>query len=139
LDDPQANKRLISEYLARCEAGDIARIEELLAPQLEWWVAGSFPGAGFVARDVLMRSLGSISGSLAEPLRFTIEHLTAEENRVAVAARARARRKDGGVYEQIYHMLFFVRDGKIIAGRPYLDTLAFAEQVHGAVVTYPSA
>ncbi|MCK9541531.1 MAG: nuclear transport factor 2 family protein [Novosphingobium sp.] len=131
------NKRLVREYLQRCEDGDIARVAEMLAPDLEWWVAGSFPGAGLVPRDVLMGSLGRIGGSLVEPLRFEIECMTAEGDRVAVAARARARRKDGSVYEQAYHMLFFIRDGVIVAGRPYLDTLAFAEQVHGAIVAYP--
>lgn len=137
MNHTEANKRLVREYLRRCEEGDVGRVAEMLSPDLEWWVAGSFPGAGLVPRDVLMDSLGRIGGSLTEPLRVEILHMTAEEDRVAVEARARARRRDGSFYEQAYHMLFFIRDGAIVAGRPYLDTLAFAQQVHGATVTYP--
>lgn len=133
----ESNKALILEYLALIQRGESDRSAAILDRDLEWWVAGSFPGAGFVPRERLVASLKSISAGLVEPLQFDIEYVTAEDDRVAVAAQATARRKDGTTYNQTYHMLFFVRDGRIRAGRPYLDTLAFAEQVHDATVTYP--
>jgi ketosteroid isomerase-like protein len=48
--------------------------------------------------------------------------VTAEEDRVAVAAEGRFGFAEGD-YCNTYHYLFTISDGRVIAGREYLDTV----------------
>ena len=49
--------------------------------------------------------------------------LTAEGDRVAVEAESYAKMKNGKTYQNTYHFLFIVRDGKIQSVKEYLDTI----------------
>jgi ketosteroid isomerase-like protein len=133
----EKNKKIILNYLGLLERGETEKAIAFLAEDLDWRVAGSHPGAGQVKREKLVASLWAITDTLAEPFQFDIEHITAEDDRVAVACTGVARRKDGNYYRQIYHMLFFVEKGMIIGGRPYLDTIVYAQDVFGAKVEFP--
>jgi ketosteroid isomerase-like protein len=46
--------------------------------------------------------------------------------KVAAEIRSHADLTDGGVYENQYHMLFTLRQGKIVEVREYADTLLVA-------------
>ena len=56
-------------------------------------------------------------------LRVTPTGLTAEGDRVAVEAESFAKMKNGKTYQNKYHFLFIVRDGKIQSVKEYLDTI----------------
>lgn len=61
-------------------------------------------------------------------MRVTPTGLTAEGDRVAVEAESSGETATGRTYNNQYHFLFEVRDGKIQAAREYLDTL-YAKEV----------
>ena|GEM_PF-3098474 len=64
-----------------------------------------------------------VGATMPKGLRITPKGLTAEGDRVAVEAESYGETASGKIYNNLYHFLFEVRDGKIQAVREYLDTL----------------
>jgi hypothetical protein len=48
--------------------------------------------------------------------------MTAEDDRVSVEAESYGEITNGKTYENIYHFMFVIRDGKVAAIREYMDT-----------------
>ncbi len=48
--------------------------------------------------------------------------VTAEENRVAVTAESKGKHSNGKEYNNHYHFLFTIENGKVIKVKEYLDT-----------------
>ena len=63
-------------------------------------------------------------------IQFTVHALTAEDERVADEVESFAPLVNGKVYNNHYHMLFELRDGKIAVVKEYADT-AHARDVFG--------
>ncbi len=55
-------------------------------------------------------------------LRFSILGTTAEKDRVAVEAESYGTTREGKLYNNVYHLLILLADGKITAAREYLDS-----------------
>ena len=55
-------------------------------------------------------------------LRFTILGTTAEADRVALEAESYGMTRGGKLYNNVYHLLVLLRDGKIKTAREYLDS-----------------
>lgn len=55
-------------------------------------------------------------------LRFTILGTTAEEDRVALEAESYGMTREGKLYNNVYHLLVLLKDGKIATAREYLDS-----------------
>jgi ketosteroid isomerase-like protein len=53
---------------------------------------------------------------------MTIKGMVAEGDKVAVEVVGDGRLRDGRRYQNEYHFLLTVRDGKVVAVREYLDT-----------------
>ena len=67
--------------------------------------------------------LGELGPKIDGGLRVTPKGITAEGDRVAVEAESYAKMKNGKTYQNTYHFLFIVRDGKIQSVKEYLDTI----------------
>jgi ketosteroid isomerase-like protein len=57
---------------------------------------------------------------------MTVIGLVAEGDKVAAEIRSHAELTDGRIYENQYHMLFTLRQGKIAEVKEYADTLLIA-------------
>jgi uncharacterized protein len=55
-------------------------------------------------------------------LRFTITGTTAEGERVAIEAESYGMTRSGKLYNNLYHLLVLLENGKIKAVREYLDS-----------------
>ena len=55
-------------------------------------------------------------------LRFTIRGTTAEEDRVAVEAESYGMTREGKLYNNVYHLLVLLENGRIKTAREYLDS-----------------
>ena len=123
---PEDNRRIATEFFRRHDAGDTQGALDLMADDCRYWLAGK-PGANASAglthdktqmADIFRRMNEAMTG----PLRMTVKSTIAEGDRVAVEATSRGELKNGRVYDQEYHVLFTIRDGKIAAAREYMDT-----------------
>ncbi|BBG01434.1 MULTISPECIES: nuclear transport factor 2 family protein [Pseudonocardia] len=120
----EKNKQVVTEFMEVFSSGDVDAIMERMTDDATWWVAGNIPGisgtkdkAGF--REMVSGIADSTTGGA---IRLTPLAFTAEGDRVAVETESYTELKNGRVYNNLYHFLFTVRDGRISSVKEYLDT-----------------
>jgi ketosteroid isomerase-like protein len=120
----QDNKKLITEFMEVFTGGDIEQILSFLSDSATWWVAGTMEGiSGTKSKADFRAMLTEISQTTSTgAIRLTPKAFTAEGDRVAVETESYAEMANGRVYNNQYHFVFEVRDGKIQSVREYLDT-----------------
>jgi ketosteroid isomerase-like protein len=120
------NRRIATAFFRCHDAGDVQGALDLLADDCRYWLAGK-PGTNATAgiaqtkaqmADIFRRMNDAMTG----PLRMQVKGTVAEGDKVAVEATSRGELKNGKVYEQEYHLLLTIRDGKIATAREYMDT-----------------
>jgi ketosteroid isomerase-like protein len=122
----EANKNVVLSFFEHTSAGKIDVALALMADTATWWVAGQpdkFVLAGTKTKTQFAELLQGIRTAMPKGLRVTPKGLTAEGDRVAVEAESYGETATGKIYNNLYHFLFEVRDGKIQAVREYLDTM----------------
>src|ERR1700730_1029229 len=114
MNDIQANKRVCMQFFDLVCAREYDRAMQLLQEDVEWWVNGDLPTSGTYHGRAAGRTI-----------HFTA--ITGEEDRVAVEMNSEGEFTNGRSYRNIYHMLFWVRDGLISKAHEYFDTKYTAE------------
>ena len=121
----EQNKQLASEFFARLTANDLAGALALVADDATWWIPGkpgAMPVAGVHTKPRITRVIQTMVEQLKTGLRMTVKSAIAEGDRVALEVESLGELRNGRVYNQEYHVLMTIRDGKISAVREYLDT-----------------
>jgi ketosteroid isomerase-like protein len=121
-----ANKAVAARLFERFTAGDLPGVLDLLTEDATWWLPGKpgqLPVVGTRTKAQMARLFQAMLDRLEGPLRMTIKGGIAEGDKVAMEVESLGTLKNGRTYNQEYHMLITVRDGKISAVREYLDTL----------------
>lgn len=98
---------------------------DLLADDATWWIAGKpdgLPAAGQYSKERIARLLRNMASQLPNGLKMTVKNLIAEDDKVALEAESYGELQNGRVYNQQYHFLLTVRDGRIKVIKEYLDT-----------------
>ncbi len=115
----EENKRIVVEYLTTNNPA-------LASDDLTWWT----PATGPMNREQFTTIMKTVVPQLASRVTMTIDHITAEGDRVAVEAHGHAVLTNGQIYANTYHFLYILRDGKIIQQREHADS-AYAYKVLG--------
>lgn len=121
----ESNKELAASLFSRFDANDLSGALDLLHDDATWWIAGKpgqQPAAGEHDKASIGKLLRRMASQLPEGLRMTVKGVLAEGDRVALEVESRGPLRNGRVYEQQYHFLLTIRDGKIASVREYLDT-----------------
>jgi len=121
----EQNKAVALEFFARFSANDIAGALDTMTGDATWWIAGkpgSVPVAGTQSKERIARIFDHMVRETKDGLRMTVRSVTAEGDRVALEVESYGELKNGRVYNQQYHAVIVMRDGKISAVREYLDT-----------------
>ena len=122
----EQNRQVALDFYRRFDAGDIAGVLALMADDCSYWLAGkagTSPTAGVAHTKAQMADIfDAMARHLEGPLRMTVKSTVAEGDRVAVEAESRGQLRNGRVYNQEYHALMTIRDGKIAVVREYMDT-----------------
>jgi ketosteroid isomerase-like protein len=122
----EANKNVVLSFFENFSAGKIDAALALMADTATWWVAGKpdkFVLAGTKTKTQFAEIVKGIGTAMPKGLRVTPKGLTAEGDRVAAEVESYGETTTGKIYNNLYHFLFEVRDGKIQAVREYLDTM----------------
>ena len=119
----EENKRVVLGFFENFSAGKTEAALGAMADTATWWIAGNFPLSGTKTKKEFTEILSGLGSAMPEGLRITPKGLTAEGDRVAVEAESYGKHANGKVYQNQYHFLIEVRDGKIQAVREYLDTM----------------
>ena len=124
----EANKALVLDFYRLMNERRFDDMWALCAPDGLW-------GGGRAATDDFA-PIERMKTVIVDPMpifvdggiRFTVHSLTAEDDRVAAEVESYAPLVNGNVYNNHYHMLFVIRDGKIAIVKEYADT-AHAREV----------
>jgi len=119
----EANKAIARQFFERLSEGDVDGLVALYSDRCTCWVAGTLPFSGTQPRDRLPELIRGVASMFPEGLRFDVHSLTAEGDRVSAEAESFGRHVTGDVYNQFYHYLFVIRDGKIDEIKEYFDTV----------------
>jgi ketosteroid isomerase-like protein len=134
MTDTQTNKQIVNKFFEYLSAADADALLDLYTDDIEVWTAGDLPLSGLHPRKELRGLIEGISGAFPEGWSFTVKMLTAEDDRVAAQVEGTGKHIGGGVYQQKYHFLFWIRDGKIARFDEYFDTKHASEVLFGAPV-----
>jgi uncharacterized protein len=105
----QANHVIVHAFFAGLSRGEVP--SDLVSPDMTAWTALS--GTSSLARfEGGIRMLASL---FSGPFLYTVDSLTAEEDRVAAEVRAAGTLIGGEHYENRYVFMFRIRAGKIVA------------------------
>lgn len=117
------NKKVVMGFFEAMNSGNAGAAMGALADSATWWVAGNFALSGTKTKAQFAELAGGLASKIDGGMRLTPLGVTAEGDRVAVEAESHAKMKNGKTYQNQYHFLFQVRDGKIQAVKEYLDTI----------------
>lgn len=120
------NKRVIKKYLGYFGQSDIRAGLAMMADEATWWVNGRtdlYPDAGVRTKPEMADAWSRLYDLLDGGLVMDVVTMIGDGDRVAAEVRSRAVTKAGKIYENDYHFLFVIRDGKIVCVREYTDLL----------------
>ena len=125
----QENKHAVLGFCAHFKRAAIADLLDGMSEDATWWILGKphlFSGAGTKSKADMERLWGDLFRHMRDGLQMTVIGMVAEGDKVAAEIRSHADLVDGRVYENQYHMLFTLRQGKIVEVKEYADTLLIA-------------
>ena len=118
----EANKKVALTFLHALCGGDVETLKTVTAED----IVAILPGTSNIAGT---RRLAEIYGVCEmfpkvskNGLKVKVLHVTAEDDRVAIEWEGECTLLNGKDYNNTYHMLFFIRDGKVARMKEYLDT-----------------
>jgi len=122
----EANKKVVLSYFENFSAGKVDAVLALVADSATFWIAGKpdkFALAGAKTKGQFADLLKGVGAAMPKGLRLTPTGITAEGDRVAAEVEAHGETASGKIYDNRYHFLFEIREGKIQAVREYFDTM----------------
>lgn len=120
----EKNKQIVQEFMEVFSTGNIDKFLTYMSDTATWWVAGNIEG---VSGEKDMKQFREMNSGLAATtkeaaIKLTPIAWTVDGNRVAVETESYAEMTNGKVYNNLYHFLFIMKDGKIQKVKEYLDT-----------------
>jgi uncharacterized protein len=120
----QATHDLVRRFFAGLDAGQFE--EGLLAEDFTGSTARSEEPS---PRDKYIGGIAMLQQLFGGGLRYSIESITAEDDRAAVEARSQGTFTDGEPFANRYVFMFRVRDGQIASVYESMDTVKVNEKI----------
>ena len=95
------------------------------------WTAGDNAIGGTRTKKEIINFAQNILAAFPSGITFKITGMTAEEEKVAVEVSGEAIHASGQTYNNQYHFLLRIQDGKIIELKEYMDTQLAAKILLG--------
>ncbi|CAN7407778.1 nuclear transport factor 2 family protein [Phenylobacterium sp. LjRoot219] len=119
----EANKDLARAYFAAVTAGELP--DSLLTPDMTAWTTTQ----GVLDRATYQGLIRILAGMCAQPLAFTIQSLTAEDDRVVAEATSEGVLVNGEPYGNTYIFVFRIRDGRLAAIAEHFNALVVQDKL----------
>ena len=125
----QDNYRLVHEFFQAVTAGELP--DTLLTPGMTAWTTtqGRMSKAAY---QHVIRVLARIS---ARPFTFTIDSITAEDDRAVAEVHSEGTLINGEPYANTYVFVFRIRDGRIASVAEHFNALIVQEKMVPLVKT----
>ena len=123
MSDLEKNKQVARDFITALSTGDMPMLMNLLDPAITF----NLPNTGCLGGSLSLGEFGKIGALLAAAcpngIKLDLIDMTAEDDRVSCRVNGSAKTASGGDYNNHYHMLLKIRDGKIVETHEYMDTL----------------
>ena len=115
------NKQVIKTYFDAINRGDEPAILDLLSDDFQCECMAVKPERFHFVwdRDAFAAAPRLMSRFMEKPIQIWIDSMIAEDDSVAVEAHSHGELKNGKLYQNAYHFLFKLRDGKLYSAREY--------------------
>ena len=117
----------VNTFFGALEKGDAAGVAACFADDALVWTPGDHWFSGEHSVEEIRELSAQILALFSGGLRFELQGITCQDERIAVEATSEGQHVDGRTYRNAYHMLFVVRDGKIQVLKEYMDTALAGE------------
>lgn len=118
----QTNKDIARKFLEALGSSDVETVSGLLADDVVAVCTGTSVLSATRGRADVIGAAGIFKTIFKSGLRFEILSMTAEEDRVSVESQGHSELVTGAAYDNQYHFLFHIRDGRIHTIKEYIDT-----------------
>ena len=122
MSSSEENKAIARRFFEAINNGDSAAVVNTYADDGCLETMGRTLISGVYTKQQIQEAAGQIFLAFPQGLRFTIHSMTAEGDRVAIEAESHGMHASGKMYNNHYHFLMRLRDGKIVRFKEYLDT-----------------
>jgi len=122
MSESERNKQLARDFFAAISRGDAAAVVAAYDDEGYVQTMGNTLISGVFDKSQIAAAAGAIFDAFPQGIRFEIHQLTAEADRVAVEAESFGTHRSGQLYNNKYHFLMRIRDGKVLALKEYMDT-----------------
>lgn len=122
MNTAESNKATVTRFFEALNAGDVDAIVAAYAEDGCVQTMGDTLISGVFDRDQIARSAAGIFDVFPEGLRFHVQGMVAEGDKVAVEATSEGEHISGQTYSNDYHFLFEFRDGKLLKLKEFMDT-----------------
>ncbi len=123
MSDLSDNRRLARAYIDAVTAGDLP--DHLLTDDMTAWLTTE----GAISKQRYQQAIHLLRAMLADPIRFTVDAITAENDRAVIEARSTGKLIDGNDYAQTYVFALRVRDGRIAHIAEHYNALVTKEKL----------
>ncbi|PWJ55319.1 hypothetical protein CLV98_11488 [Dyadobacter jejuensis] len=120
----KANKALVTEFIEAMRTSNIDQLKRKITADFSWWIIGKpeyLATAGEHDAEYFLAFFKN-SNFFPEGTDFKATSMIAEGNSVAAEAEIKAKTAMGTSYENYYHFLFVIENGKIKRMKEYMDT-----------------
>jgi uncharacterized protein len=118
-----ANKEVVRRFFGLISERKVDGLAALLHDEATWtfpYRPDQFPLAGTQDKRGAVELLRGFLGPFTE-FRFTIDQMTAEDDRVVIEAHSAGIGARGVAYQNVYHLHIVLRDGKLHRIREMFD------------------
>ena len=118
----QTNKDVAWTFISALGASDIETVKRLMTPDVHATLMGTSVLSGDRGYDDIV-AIGELFPKITKDgIRFDLVSATAEDDRVSMELQGHCELVDGRTYDNQYHWLFHIRDGRVCRIKEYLDT-----------------
>ena len=116
------NKAIVRKFFEALGRGDAAGLGQVLTDDVEAICTGSSVLSGIRHLKEILGVAQVLPMVTQSGIDFEILEMTAEDNRVSCEAQGHSTLVNGAAYDNQYHNLFYLREGRIYRIKEYIDT-----------------
>lgn len=119
------NKETVAAFIEAMRISDVPKLTDMITDDFSWWIAGAteyLQTAGEHDKIYFLGFFGGGADLFPNGAEFTVTGMIAEGDKVAAEANMKAKTAFGTQYNNSYHFLFTIKDGKIARMKEYMDT-----------------
>ena len=127
----EENKKIAIKFFEALSSGSDAYLDFYTDDSIIWTAGDNAIGGTRTKQEIIEFAQGVLD-SFPNGITFKITGITAENERVAVEVDGEAIHASGLPYNNQYHFLLTIKDGKILELKEYMDTQLAAKVLLGS-------